>query len=162
MINWLRKLYFSFFCGCKFGKGVKLSPHINIYRCHFDDYSFCGPFVEVQENAYIGKNTCVQSHAFICAGTKIGNNCFISHGVFTANDKRPKFRNKVWKIQPPIIKDGASIGTGAQLLPGISVGHNAIIGMGSVVTHDVPDDEIWCGNPAKKKGHKKEKIGFNT
>lgn len=93
----------------------------------------------------------IGSHSFICAGTKIGCDVFIGHGVVTCNDKYPVANNRAWICSPPTIDDGASIGSGAVILPGVTIGQGAIIGAGAIVTKDVPQMTVWIGKGETKK-----------
>lgn len=131
------------------GSNVKISPFTNLYGCSLGDGVFIGPFVEVQKNSKIGKNSRIQSHSFICEGVDIGENVFIGHNVNTINDKFPKVNNENWKCEKIVIQDNCSIGTGAVLMSGITIGKNSLIGANSLVLNDIPDNEIWAGNPAK-------------
>lgn len=141
----------------KLGKGVKLSKFINLYGCEIGDYTKVGAFVEVQKNAKIGKNCKISSHTFVCEGVTIEDNVFIGHGVAFINDSYPRATaasgqlqtEEDWKVEQTLIKKGASIGSGATILSKVTVGENAIVGAGSVVTHDVPANAIVAGNPAK-------------
>ena len=139
------------------GKGVKLSDFINLYGCRIGDGTKVGPFVEVQKNALIGKNCKIQSHTFICEGVTIEDEVFVGHGVMFINDKYPRSTTESgglqteadWQVMPTLIKRGASIGSNATILGGVTIGEKAIIGAGSVVTKDVPDNTIAAGNPAR-------------
>jgi acetyltransferase-like isoleucine patch superfamily enzyme len=140
----------------KLGTNVSLSKFINLYGCEVGDETKIGAFVEIQKNAYIGKYCKISSHTFICEGVLIEDNVFVGHGVTFINDSHPRattLEGKLqteanWKVEPTVIKKGASIGSGATILSRISVGENAIIGAGSVVTKDVPPNAIVAGNPA--------------
>jgi acetyltransferase-like isoleucine patch superfamily enzyme len=134
---------------CVFGTNVKLISPYNLYGCRIGNYSFVGPFTEIQKNVSIGDNTTISSHTFICEHVSIGNNCFIGHGVMFTNDKFDDLGNE--KIT--IIGNNVKIGSNATILP-ITIGDNCIIGAGSVVTKDVPADTIAYGNPAKFKKRK--------
>jgi UDP-2-acetamido-3-amino-2,3-dideoxy-glucuronate N-acetyltransferase len=139
------------------GKGVKIFNFVNAYGCSIDDNSKVGAFVEIQKGSTIGKNCKISSHTFICEGVHIQDNCFIGHGVMFTNDLFPKAVNEDgsmqgdadWKTLETIVKKGASIGSNATILCGITIGENALIGAGSVVTKDVPANTIVAGNPAR-------------
>jgi len=142
----------------KLGKGVKLCEFINLYGCEIGDRTKIGTFVEIQRNAAIGKNCKISSHTFICEGVTIEDNVFIGHGVTFINDSYPRATTqegdlqteKDWKVEPTLVKKGASIGSGATILSNLTIGENAIVGAGSVVTRDVPADTIVAGNPARR------------
>ena len=142
----------------KLGKGVKIYDFVNLYGCEIADNTKIGTFVEIQKGAKIGKNCKISSHTFICEGVTIEDNVFIGHNVTFINDMYPRASTKDGKLQteedwdciPTLVKRGASIGSAATLLAGITVGENAIVGAGSLVTKDVPPDTIVAGNPAKK------------
>jgi acetyltransferase-like isoleucine patch superfamily enzyme len=139
------------------GKRVKLSKFINLYGCEVGDHTKIGAFVEIQKNARIGKNCKISSHSFVCEGVTIEDNVFVGHGVTFINDAYPRATTpegelqseKDWKVEPTLVKKGASIGSGATILSNLVIGENALVGAGSVVTHDVPDNAIVAGNPAK-------------
>jgi len=139
------------------GKNVVLNDFINLYGCTIGDGTRIGPFVEVQKNAIIGKHCKIQSHTFICEGVTIEDEVFVSHGVMFINDKFPRATNdsgklqteEDWNVVPTLIKRGASIGSNATVMCGITVGTCSIIGAGSVVINDVPDNVIVAGNPAR-------------
>lgn len=141
----------------KLGKDVKLSTFINLYGCEIGDETKIGAFVEIQKNATVGKRCKISSHTFICEGVVIEDNVFIGHGVMFTNDSYPRAtaRNGSmqteadWKVEPTVIRKGASVGSGATILCNLIVGENAIVGAGSVVTKDVPANAIVAGNPAK-------------
>lgn len=141
----------------KLGKDVKIFGFVNLYGCEIGDNTKIGTFVEVQKNAKIGKNCKISTHTFICEGVTIEDNVFIGHNVTFINDKYPKATNPDgsmqteadWKVIPTLVKKGASIGSSATILCGVTIGENAIIGAGSVVTKDVPDNTIVAGVPAR-------------
>jgi acetyltransferase-like isoleucine patch superfamily enzyme len=139
------------------GNNVKLAGFINLYGCSIGDNTKIGTFVEVQKNATIGKNCKIQSHSFICEGVTIEDDVFIGHSVTFINDKYPRATNAAgalqtendWRVEPTVVKKGASIGSGATILCNVTIGENAIIGAGSVVTKDVRANAVVAGNPAK-------------
>jgi acetyltransferase-like isoleucine patch superfamily enzyme len=141
----------------RLGKNVRLSKFVNLYGCEIGDETKIGAFVEIQKNASIGKCCKISSHTFICEGVIIEDNVFIGHGVTFINDSYPRATTLEgslqteadWKVEPTVIKKGASIGSGATILSNTNIGENAIVGAGSVVTKDVPPNAIVAGNPAK-------------
>jgi len=141
----------------KLGKGVKLSKFINLYGCEVGDDTKIGAFVEIQKNARVGKRCKISSHTFICEGVTIEDNVFIGHGVTFINDTYPRATTpdgslqteQDWHVETTLIKQGASIGSGATILSNITVGEHAIVGAGSVVTKNVAAHSIVAGNPAK-------------
>jgi acetyltransferase-like isoleucine patch superfamily enzyme len=141
----------------KLGKDVKFSSFINLYGCEIGDETKIGAFVEIQKNAFVGKRCKVSSHTFICEGVTIEDNVFIGHNVAFINDSYPRAANtdgrlqteSDWKVEKTVVKKGASIGSGSTILANITIGENAIVGAGSVVTKDVPANAIVAGNPAK-------------
>ena len=141
----------------KLGKNVRLSRFINLYGCSVGDNTKIGAFVEVQKKAKVGKNCKISSHTFICEGVTIEDNVFIGHNVTFINDKYPRATNGEgelqtdadWRVEPTLVRKGASVGSGATILGNVTIGENAIIGAGSLVTKDVPPNAIAAGNPAK-------------
>jgi acetyltransferase-like isoleucine patch superfamily enzyme len=141
----------------KLGQGVKIYDFVNLYGCEIGDNTQIGTFVEIQKGVKIGKNCKIQSHTFICEGVTIEDDVFISHNVTFINDRLPRAttadgklqREADWVCEPTTVRRGASIGSSATLLCGITVGENAIVGAGSVVTKDVPANVIVAGNPAR-------------
>jgi acetyltransferase-like isoleucine patch superfamily enzyme len=141
----------------KLGQGVKIFGFVNLYGCEIGDGSKIGTFVEIQRGAKIGRRCKVSSHTFICEGVVIEDEVFIGHGVMFTNDLLPRATNADgspqtdadWHVEKTLIKQGASIGSNATLLCGITVGEKAVVGAGSVVTKDVPAGSIVAGNPAK-------------
>jgi len=140
----------------KLGRDVKMSKFINLYGCEIGDETKIGAFVEVQKNAKIGKRCKVSSHTFVCEGVTIEDNVFIGHGVTFINDSYPRATSAEgklqteadWRVERTLVKRGASIGSGATILSGLVIGENAIVGAGSTVTKDVPENAIVAGNPA--------------
>jgi acetyltransferase-like isoleucine patch superfamily enzyme len=141
----------------KLGKDVKFSKFINLYGCEIGDNTKLGAFVEIQKNAVVGRNCKISSHTFICEGVTIEDNVFIGHSVTFINDSYPRATaadgslqtEQDWKVEPTVVKKGASIGSGSTILPNLVIGENALVGAGSVVTRDVPPDSIVAGNPAR-------------
>jgi acetyltransferase-like isoleucine patch superfamily enzyme len=141
----------------KLGRDVKLSKFINMYGCEVGDETKIGAFVEIQKNATVGKRCKISSHTFICEGVTIEDNVFIGHGVTFTNDSYPRATTAGgglqteadWKVERTVIKKGASVGSGTTILSKVTIGENAIVGAGSVVTKDVPANGIVAGNPAK-------------
>jgi acetyltransferase-like isoleucine patch superfamily enzyme len=139
------------------GTNVVLNDFINLYGCKIGDNTKIGTFVEIQKNAAIGNNCKIQSHSFICEGVTIEDEAFVGHGVMFINDRFPRSASESgelqteadWEVVPTLIKKGASIGSNATILCGVTVGEGAIIGAGSVVTRDVPPNTIAAGNPAR-------------
>ena len=139
------------------GENVSLQDFINLYGCRIGDNTKIGPFVEIQKNVTVGRNCKIQSHSFLCEGVSIEDEAFIGHGVMFINDRYPRSATASgalqteadWKVVPTVIKKGASIGSNATILCGVTVGEGAIVGAGSVVTKDVPPRTIVAGNPAK-------------
>jgi acetyltransferase-like isoleucine patch superfamily enzyme len=144
----------------KLGRDVKLSKFINLYGCQIGDETKIGAFVEVQKNATIGKRCKVSSHSFVCEGVTIEDNVFVGHGVMFINDSYPRATTEGklqteadWKVERTVVKKGASIGSGATILCNVTIGENAIVGAGSVVTKDVAPNAIVAGNPARLLRH---------
>lgn len=133
----------------KLGKNVKIFGWVNLYGCQIGDNTMIGPFVEIQSGVKIGKNCRIQSHSFVCSGVTMQDGVFVGHNVCFINDKYPKAGNKDWKMLPILVKKGASIGTGAVIMAGVTIGENALVGAGSVVLKNVPANTIVVGNPAK-------------
>jgi acetyltransferase-like isoleucine patch superfamily enzyme len=141
----------------KLGENVKLSKFINLYGCTIGDNTKIGAFVEVQKNATVGRNCKISSHTFICEGVKIEDDVFIGHGVTFINDSYPRATapdgklqtEEDWTVEPTLVQKGASIGSGSTILAKITIGENAIVGAGSIVTKNVPPGTIVAGNPAK-------------
>jgi acetyltransferase-like isoleucine patch superfamily enzyme len=141
----------------KLGHDVRLSKFINLYGCEIGDETKIGAFVEVQKNARIGRRCKISSHSFVCEGVMIEDNVFVGHGVTFINDSYPRATSAAgalqteadWKVECTVVKKGASIGSGATILSKVTIGENAIVGAGSTVTKDVPENAIVAGNPAR-------------
>ena len=135
---------------------IRYPDLVNLYGCTIGGMTSVGPFVEIQEGVVIGRSCKIQSHSMICEGVTIEDSVFVGHGVMFTNDKFPRSTNEDgslqtksdWTLTPTLVKMGASIGTGATILPGVTIGRNALVGAGSVVTRDVEDFQIVYGNPA--------------
>jgi acetyltransferase-like isoleucine patch superfamily enzyme len=148
----------------RLGKNVKLAKFINLYGCAIGDNTKIGAFVEIQKNATVGKNCKISSHTFICEGVTIEDNVFVGHSVTFINDTYPraitqesKLQTEVdWVVESTVVKKGASIGSGCTILANITIGENAILGAGSVITKNVPPNTIVAGNPAQILGKIKE------
>jgi UDP-2-acetamido-3-amino-2,3-dideoxy-glucuronate N-acetyltransferase len=149
--------YLSIAPDVKLGPGVKLSRFINLYGCEIGANTKIGAFVEIQKNSVVGANCKISSHTFICEGVHIEDNVFIGHNVTFINDSYPRAttatgqlqKESDWTVEQTWVKRGASIGSGATILSSIIIGENAMIGAGSVVTRDVPDNAVSMGNPAR-------------
>ncbi len=141
----------------KLGRDVKIYAFVNLYGCEIGDDSRIGTFVEVQKGAKIGRSVKVSSHSFICEGVTIEDEVFIGHGVMFINDKYPRATTEDgasqteadWDCVPTLIKKRASIGSNVTILCGVTIGEGALVGAGSVVTHDVPAGAVVAGNPAR-------------
>lgn len=140
----------------KLGERVKIFDFTNLYGCTIGDDSKIGTFVEIQKGAVIGRRCKISSHTFICEGVTIEDDVFVGHNVTFTNDRFPRATaggklqtEQDWKCEPTLVRKGASIGSSVTLLCGITVGENAIVGAGSVVTKDVPPHTIVAGNPAR-------------
>ena len=141
----------------KLGRDVKVYAFVNLYGCEVGDDSKIGTFVEIQKSVKIGRRVKVSSHSFICEGVSIEDEVFIGHGVMFINDRYPRATTgggelqteADWQVVPTLVKHGASIGSNATVLCGVTIGEGAIVGAGSVVTHDVPAHAIVAGNPAR-------------
>ena len=141
----------------KLGRDIKIYHFVNLYGCEIGDGSSIGSFVEIQKDARVGRNCKVSSHSFICEGVEIEDEVFIGHGVMFINDKYPRATTAAgelqtgadWEVVRTIVKRGASIGSNATIMCGISIGERAIVGAGAVVTRDVPAETTVAGNPAK-------------
>ena len=135
----------------KLGRDVVVFEFVNLYGCEIGDESRIGTFVEIQRDASIGRRVRVQSHTFICSGVRIEDDVFIGHNVTFINDRHPSAegaRTGKWTLEPTLVKAGASIGSGAVILCGITIGEGARIGAGAVVTRDVPAGATVVGVPA--------------
>ena len=141
----------------KVGENVRIFNFVNAYGCEIGDNTKVGSFVEIQKGATIGKNCKISSHTFVCEGVHIEDNVFIGHGVMFTNDLFPRATNQDgsqqtesdWNLVETYIKKGASIGSGATILCGITIGENALVGAGAMVVKDVPANSVVAGNPAK-------------
>lgn len=141
----------------KLGRDVKVYAFVNMYGCEIGDESKIGTFVEIQKGARIGRRVKISSHTFICEGVTIEDEVFVGHGVMFINDRYPRATTAGgdlqteadWQVVSTLVKHGASIGSNATVLCGVTIGEGAIVGAGAVVTHDVPAGAIVAGNPAR-------------
>ncbi len=141
----------------KLGQDVIIYNFVNLYGCEIGDGSKIGSFVEIQKGAFVGRNCKVSSHSFICEGVTIADEVFIGHGVIFINDKYPRATaadgslqsEADWNVVETIVGRGASIGSGATILCGVTIGEYAVVGAGAVVTTDVPAGTSVVGNPAR-------------
>ena len=141
----------------KLGKDVKIYDFVNLYGCEIGENTRIGTFVEIQKGATVGKNCKISSHTFICEGVHIRDGVFVGHNVTFINDLYPRATSEDgglqtdedWTCVPTRVERNASIGSGATVLCGVTIGENAVVGAGSVVTRDVPPNTIVAGNPAK-------------
>jgi acetyltransferase-like isoleucine patch superfamily enzyme len=139
------------------GRDVSIHAFVNLYGCEIGDGSRIGAFVEIQKNAHVGRNVKISSHTFVCEGVTIEDDVFVGHNVSFINDKYPRATNNDgqpqseadWHVVPTQVKRGASIGSGATILCGVTIGEKAVIGAGSVVTRDVPGGVTVAGTPAR-------------
>ena len=146
----------------RLGRNVTIHSFVNLYGCAIGDDTRLGTFVEVQKGASIGKRCKISSHTFICEGVTIEDEVFIGHGVKFINDKYPRATTTDgapqteahWKVQPTLVRRGASIGSNATILGGVVIGARAIVGAGSVVTRSVQDGAVVAGNPARELASK--------
>ena len=134
----------------RLGSGVKIPfpKLVNLYGCTVGDNVFVGPFVEIQKNVVVGKNSRISSHGFICEGVSVGEDVFVGHGVMFINDLFDSPNIKKWKMKKTIVEDNVRIGSNATILP-VRLGKNSVIGAGAVVTRNVPKDTTVAGNPAR-------------
>jgi UDP-2-acetamido-3-amino-2,3-dideoxy-glucuronate N-acetyltransferase len=141
----------------KLGRDVKIYSFVNLYGCEIGDESKIGAFVEIQKGVRVGRRVKVSSHTFICEGVTIEDEVFVGHGVMFTNDKYPRAANADgalqteadWNVTPTLVKRGASIGSNATILCGVTIGEGAMVGAGSVVTRDVPPEAVVAGVPAR-------------
>ena len=139
------------------GQRVQLGKFVNLYGCSIGDDTKIGAFVEIQKQARVGRRCKISSHSFICEGVTIEDRVFIGHSVTFTNDRFPRATTDTgelqserdWGVEPTYVRAGASIGSGATILPNIEIGENAIVGAASVVTRSVPANAIVAGNPAR-------------
>jgi UDP-2-acetamido-3-amino-2,3-dideoxy-glucuronate N-acetyltransferase len=142
----------------KLGRDVKIYHFVNLYGCEIGDGSSIGSFVEIQKNARVGRHCKVSSHSFICEGVEIEDEVFVGHGVMFINDKYPRATTAAgelqteadWQVVRTVVKRGASVGSNATIMCGVSIGERAIVGAGAVVTRDVPAEATVAGNPARE------------
>jgi UDP-2-acetamido-3-amino-2,3-dideoxy-glucuronate N-acetyltransferase len=141
----------------KLGKNVRLFGFVNLYGCEIGDDVKIGTFVEIQKGVKVGNRCKISSHTFICEGVHIEDEVFVGHGVTFINDRHPRATGDSgalqteadWQCVPTVVKRRASIGSGATILCGLTIGEDALVGAGSVVTKDVPPHTVVAGNPAR-------------
>jgi acetyltransferase-like isoleucine patch superfamily enzyme len=141
----------------RLGRDVRIYGFVNLYGCEIGDEVKIGNFVEIQKGVRVGRRCKISSHSFLCEGVTLEDDVFIGHNVTFTNDRFPRATNgdgrlqteADWKCIPTVVKQGASIGSGATLLCGITVGQASMVGAGSVVTKDVPPGMVVAGNPAR-------------
>jgi acetyltransferase-like isoleucine patch superfamily enzyme len=152
-----RVLYRRIADDVKLGNNIRIHDFVNLYGCEIEDNTKIGSFVEIQKGAKIGKSCKISSHSFICEGVTIEDDVFVGHHVVFINDRYPRAVNQGgelqtevdWTMEPTVVKRRASIGSGAVILCNVTVGENAMVGAGSVVTKDVPANTVVVGNPAR-------------
>jgi UDP-2-acetamido-3-amino-2,3-dideoxy-glucuronate N-acetyltransferase len=140
------------------GRDVRIADFVNLYGCRIGDESRVGPFVEIQKNAAVGRRCKVSSHTFICEGVTLEDEVFVGHGVTFVNDRFPRATTEAgalqtdadWVCEPTLVRRRASIGSGATILCGVTIGEEAVVGAGSVVTRDVAARTVVAGNPARE------------
>jgi UDP-2-acetamido-3-amino-2,3-dideoxy-glucuronate N-acetyltransferase len=141
----------------KLGRNVRFVGFVNLYGCEIGDDCMIGPFVEIQKGVVIGRRVKIQSHSFLCTGVTVHDEVFIGHGVMFINDRVPRATNAAggskgesdWVCEATVVERGASIGSNATILGGVTIGARALVGAGSVVTKDVPAGAVVAGNPAR-------------
>jgi UDP-2-acetamido-3-amino-2,3-dideoxy-glucuronate N-acetyltransferase len=148
----------------KLGRDVTIYDFVNLYGCSIGDESRIGAFVEIQKNATVGARCKISTHCFICEGVTIEDEVFIGHGVMFINDRYPRSTanghlqtEADWQVTPTLVKRGASVGSGAVIMCGVTIGEEALVGAGAVVTHDVLDYGIVAGVPARMVGDVRQK-----
>lgn len=153
MVKMKRKLKYSMLNHVKVGEGTILHDQVNLYKCKIGKNCKIDAFVYVEEKVEIGDNCKIRPFVFIPTGVKIGDDVFVGPNVSFTNDRNPRVKGE-WKLLPTRIKNGASVGANSVILPGVTIGENALVGAGAVVTRDVPEGAIVAGNPARIIGHR--------
>jgi UDP-2-acetamido-3-amino-2,3-dideoxy-glucuronate N-acetyltransferase len=143
------------------GKDVRIFGYVNLYGCAIGDRTKIGAFVEIQKGAVIGADCKVSSHTFVCEGVTLQDGVFVGHSVVFINDRYPRATTADgqmqteadWSVEKTLVCKGASIGSGSVIMCGVTIGENAIVGAGSVVTKDVPANAVVAGTPARFMRH---------
>ena len=141
----------------EFGSGVVVASFVNLYGCRVGDDSRIGPFVEIQRGVVVGVRCKISSHSFLCTGVELEDEIFVGHGVTFTNDRYPRATTGDgtlqtegdWTLERTFVRRRASIGSGAVVLGGVTIGEGATVGAGAVVTGDVPAGAVVAGNPAR-------------
>ncbi|MFI5365090.1 MAG: acyltransferase [Candidatus Binatia bacterium] len=150
----------------RLGRDVRIDHPdlVNLYGCAIGDETVIGPFVEIQRNAAIGARCKISSHSFICEGVTIEDEVFVGHGVMFINDRYPRATvagrlqaEADWEVVPTHVQRHASIGSGAVVMCGVTIGAGAMVGAAALVTHDVPEHAIVAGVPARIVGDVRER-----
>jgi UDP-2-acetamido-3-amino-2,3-dideoxy-glucuronate N-acetyltransferase len=135
----------------KIGQNSRVYDQVNLYGCEIGENTKIDAYVYIEEGVRIGNNCKIRPFVFIPTGVTIEDNVFVAPGVMFTNDKYPR-ANGAWKLLETRVRESASIGAGCVINPGVTIGRNALVGAGAVVTHDVPDNSIAAGNPARVIG----------
>jgi UDP-2-acetamido-3-amino-2,3-dideoxy-glucuronate N-acetyltransferase len=149
-----RNTQYSLVTDCEIGEGTVVHDQVNLYKCKIGKNCKIDAFVYIEEGVVIGNNCKIRPFVFIPTGVAIEDDVFVGPNVTFTNDMYPKVKGN-WQLLKTTVKQGAALGANSVILPGVTVGKNALVGSGSVVTQDVPENTIVAGNPAKQIGHRK-------